>query len=282
MHVYRGADGAVLHCDVLGRTDGPTLLVLAGGAAAHPRYLGDLAGLGERYRLVVPHLRGVGRSAGAPLTSRWDQADDVDRLRASLGLARCAVVAHSAGTRLAIGFAARFPDRPAALVLLTPPAEYLVDVPSDVPALLAARAGEPAVAAAVEALDAGPDLTDDRSFAAWRLRTAPLGYARWDATTQAHARGMRYSLAAARAFMAGGTPAGLPERLRAVPAPTLVVAGAQDTSAGVAPVLAVAGLFPQGESAVVEGSGHVPWVERPAAFRAVVDPFLARTVDSPA
>ncbi len=281
MHVHRGADGALLHSAVFGRDDGPTLLVLAGGAAAHPRYLGDLAGLGERYRLVVPHLRGVGRSAEAPPTSRWDQADDLDRLRASLGLTRCAVAAHSAGTRLAIASAARYPQRTSALVLVTPPAEYLVDVPSDVPTLVAARAGEPAVTAAVEALQAGPDLTDDHTFTAWRLRTAPLGYARWDATTQAHARGMRYSLAAARAFMAGETPADLRERLRAVTAPTLVVAGAQEASAGVAPVLAVAGLFPNGESAVVEGSGHFPWVERPDAFRAVVDPFLARTVHPP-
>ncbi len=281
MPVYRGADGAVLHADVLGRPDGPTLLVLAGGAAAHPRYLGDLAGLGERYRLVVPHLRGVGRSAEAPLASRWAQADDVDRLRASLGLDRCAVVAHSAGTRLAVGFAARFPERLGALVLVTPPAEYLVEVPSDVPTLVAGRAGEPEVAAALEALEAGPDLTDDGAFTAWRLRTAPLGYARWDATTRAHAQGMRYALAAARVFMAGETPADLHRRLRAVEAPALVVAGAQDASAGVAPVLAVAGLFRHGEGAVVEGSGHFPWLESPAAFRAVVDPFLARTVRPP-
>jgi pimeloyl-ACP methyl ester carboxylesterase len=190
-------------------------------------------------------------------------------------------VAHSAGTRLAIGFAARSPDRPAALALATPPAEYLVDVPSDVPALVAIRAGEPAVAAAVAALEAGPDLTDDDPFTAWRLRTAPLGYARRDATTRAHARGMRHRLAAARAFMTGETPADLRERLRLVTAPTLVVAGAQDASAGVAPVLGVAGLFSRGGSAVVEGSGHFPWVERPAAFRAVVDPLLARTLHAP-
>ncbi|SFU02863.1 alpha/beta hydrolase fold [Geodermatophilus amargosae] len=118
MAAHTAADGAVLRADVVGRDDGPTLVVLAGGAAAHPAYLGDLAGLGERYRLVVPHLRGVGRSAHAAPASRWEQADDVDRLRASLGLDRCTVVAHSAGTRLAVAHAARFPERVAALVLV--------------------------------------------------------------------------------------------------------------------------------------------------------------------
>ncbi|MGY1652891.1 alpha/beta fold hydrolase [Geodermatophilus sp. SYSU D01119] len=267
-----------LHADVLGRADAPALLVLAGGAAAHPSYLGDLAGLGERYRLVLPHLRGVGRSRDAPLASRWEQADDVDRLRASAGLDRCAVVAHSAGTRLAVAYAVRFPERLSALVLVTPPAEYLVDVPSDVADLVAARAGEPAVASALAALEAGPDLTDDDTFTAWRLRTAPLGYARWDATTRGHAEAMRYSLAAARAFMAGDTPGGLRERLASVAAPTLVVAGAQDTAAGCTPVLAVADLFLRGEAAAIDDCGHFPWVEQPAAFRAVVGAFLERAL----
>ncbi|PWW24855.1 alpha/beta hydrolase family protein [Geodermatophilus normandii] len=89
---------------------------------------------------------------------------------------------------------------------------------------------------------------------------------------------MRYRVAAARAYISGETPADLPERLRAVTAPTLVVAGAQDASAGVRPVLAVAGLFPRGGTAVVAGSGHFPFVEQPAAFRAAVDPLLARAL----
>jgi pimeloyl-ACP methyl ester carboxylesterase len=65
--------------------------------------------------------------------SWWRQAEDVDRLRASLGLNRCAVVAHSAGTRLAIAYAAQFPDRLAALLLITPPASYLIEVRSTLP-----------------------------------------------------------------------------------------------------------------------------------------------------
>ncbi|PRY47438.1 TAP-like protein [Geodermatophilus tzadiensis] len=58
-------------------------------------------------------------------------------------------------------------------------------------------------------------------------------------------------------------------------APVLVVAGAQDAVTGLAPVQAVAGVFPHGRSVVVEDCGHFPWVEQPAAFRAAVDPFLA-------
>ncbi len=75
--------------------------------------------------------------------------------------------------------------------------------------------------------------------------------------------------------MGSEPPADLRDRLRAVEAPVLVVAGAQDALTVLAPVLAVADLFPHGRSAVVEDCGHFPWVEQPAAFRAAIDAFLA-------
>jgi hypothetical protein len=55
---YTATDGAKLHYEVLG--DGGPTVTLAGGAARHPEYLGDLAGMTG---LVVPHLRGVGKSS---------------------------------------------------------------------------------------------------------------------------------------------------------------------------------------------------------------------------
>jgi len=276
---YRGADGAALFFDVLGPAGAPSLVLLAGGAGAHPAYLGTLAGLDERYRLVVPHLRGVGGSAAAELTargSRWRQAADVEALRRHLGTDRCVLVAHSAGSRLAVAYAAQHPEYVAGLVLVTPPAGYLVDVPSDVPALTARRLSEPVFAQALAAFEAGPDTSSDETFNDWQRAAAPLGYARWDERAQAHARSLRYSMAAARAFMSGDAPGDLLSRLRAVPAPTLVVAGAQDCSAGRALVVAVVELFPAGRAVVLEDCGHFPWVEQPAAFRAALDPFLAQ------
>jgi pimeloyl-ACP methyl ester carboxylesterase len=282
MPAYQRDDGALLHYDVLGESSTSPLIVLAGGAARHPDYLGDLAGLSEHHQLAVPHLRGVGRSSAADtgdMGSWWRQAGDIDRLRASLGLNRCAVIAHSAGTRLAIAYAAQFPDRLAALVLITPPASYLVDVPSDTSALAAARMAEPLFAAAVSAQNAGPDTSSDETFNAWQQAIAPLCYAKWNETAQAHARTGRYALAAARAFLSGDPPPDLTDRLRKVRAPALVIAGAQDAIAGTGPVVAVAGLFPNGRATVIEHCGHMPWVEQPTTFRDVLDPFLAQLDD---
>jgi len=279
MPTYQADDGAGLHYNVLGHTGVPPLIVLAGGAGAHPDYLEDLAGLSQQHPLAVPHLRGVGRSSAADLVQRgtcWRQADDVDRLRVHLGMERCVLVAHSAGTRLAIAYAAQHPDHLAALVFITPPTSYLVDTPTDAAALVAGRMAEPVFAAAASAFAAGPDTSNDETFNAWQQACAPRGYASWGTTEQRHARSMWYSMTAARAFLSGAAPADLVDRLRAVQAPTLVVAGAQDVTLGMAPVVAVAGLFPQGQAAVIEDCGHFPWVERPDKFRDAVDPFLAQ------
>lgn len=267
----------MLYYDDLSHTRNAPVTALAGGAAREPSYLGDLAGLSDRHRLIVPHLRGVGRTpmpSSIEAASHWHQAEDIERLRAHLGLERLCLLGHSAGTRLALSYAARYPARLAGLVLVTPPAGHLVDVPSDTPEIIARRRGEPAFDAALAAWSAGPEATDDDAFTAWWLRVAPLGYAAWTAAEQAHAAVGRTSFAANRAFFSVEPPADLAGRLGQVTAPVLVVAGAEDCSAGVAPVLALADLFPAGTAVTIERCGHHPWVERPAAFRHEVDRFL--------
>ena len=288
MPTFLASDGASLHYDVLGdeRVRGCPVIVLAGGAARDPAYLGDLAGLAGSFPLVVPHLRGVGRSPAPGRVedgSSWRQAEDVEALRVHLGAERVVVVGHSAGTRLAIAFATQFPHALAGLVLVTPPAGYLVDEPSDAGALIDARRGEPAFDAAVAALEGAPDLAGgDDAFNAWQQTSAPATYASWGPVEQEHAGIGRWHLDAARAFFTVEPPHDLPERVRAVSAPVLVVAGAGDCLTGVAPVRALAGLFSAGQIVVLERCGHYPWVEQPEAFRAAVDPFLAACVADPA
>lgn len=290
MPSYAAADGAPLYFDVLGH-DYDVLehagsgrcpaIVLAGGAARHPSYLGDLAGLYSRRCLIVPHLRGVGNSAapGSPEAgSFWRQAADIESLRVHLGLERVLLIAHSAGTRLAIAYAAQFPRLVAGLLLVTPPAGYLVSAASDAAVLTDRRRGEPAFDAAIAAQQAGPDLAgdaaDDDAFNAWQQVIAPVGYAVWGAAEQAHAHSGRWSLAAARAFFSVEPPPDLAVRLGAVTAPVLVVAGAQDYGIGLAPVIALAALFPAGQSVVIDHCGHHPWLEQPAAFRRAADAFI--------
>ena len=278
MPTFRSDDGTSLHYDVLGGPSPSPVIVLAGGAARHPSYLGDLGGLSAQRRLIVPHLRGVGRSPApdeAERGSYWRQAADIDHLRAHLGIDRSVLAAHSAGTRVAISYAAQFPDRLAGLLLITPPAAHLVDVPSDAEALARDRRDEPRFRAAWEALRAGSDTSSDETFNAWQRAIAPVGYATWGDRERAHATSGTYDLAAARAFFSVAPPADLAERLRTVSAPVRIVAGERDTVTGLAPVIALADLFPAGHVSVIDDCGHNPWIEQPAAFREHVDPFLA-------
>src|SRR5215475_46522 len=200
MPIFTGSDGATLYYDDLGiggrDTSAPPVIVLAGGAAMHPRYLGDLAGLADDQRLIVPHLRGVGNSPLPEETeaaSFWRQADDIERLRVHLGLDNVLLLGHSAGTRLAISHAAQHVERVAGMVLVTPPAGYLVDAPSDTQDLIDMRRGDAAFDVAVAAWASGPDTHDDAGFNAWYQRVAPLGYAAWGEREQAHAATAEYS-----------------------------------------------------------------------------------------
>ena len=287
MPSYESSDGSALHYDDVRRkgSDGDEcpVILLAGGAARHPSYLGDLAGLSDRHRLIVPHLRGVGRTAAPDQEERgsfWTQADDIEHLRVHLGLDRVVLVAHSAGTRLAIAYAAQFALRVARSVLITPPAAYLVDEPSDAHTLSEKRRGDSIFEAAFAALEAGPQTVDDVGFNAWQQESAPAGYSNWGATERSHATIGRWSLPATKAYFSVAPPRDLTVRLGQVLAPVLVIAGAEDCLTGLAPVTALARLFPTGECVVIEGSGHYPWVEQPAAFRGAIDAFLKQSSKS--
>ena len=280
---YESSDGFALHYDDVRAGAAFPVILLAGGAARHPGYLGDLAGLSDRHRLIVPHLRGVGQSTAPSSAERgswWSQADDLEHLRIHLGLERVVLVAHSAGTRLAIAYAAQFPHYVAALALITPPAAYLVDEPTDADTLIAKRRGHSDFDAALLALHAGPQTSADDAFNAWQQNSAAVGYANWGETARAHATIGRWSQPAATAYFSVAPPHDLATRLGEMTAPVLVIAGTEDCLVGLAPVRALARVFPSGASATIEECGHYPWVEQPAAFRQVIDPFLDQAVKS--
>lgn len=283
MPAYVGPDATPLHYDVGASAGGRArpLVALAGGAARPPGYLGDLAGLSERNELIFPHLRGVGNSPmpdDTTLGSYWQQAADIECLRLHLGLERLLLAGHSAGARLAIAYAAQYPDNLAGMVLITPPASSVGGTATDTEELIDKRRGDPAFDAAVAAVKAGPELEDtsdaDAAFNAWQHKIAPLAYARWGTVEQAHNRNAYYNLAAVRAYFSVEPPPDLVARLGSVTTPVLVMAGTEDCGTGVAALWALADAFPAGRLVTIEQSGHFPWVEQPAAFREAVDTFL--------
>ncbi|GAA4765005.1 alpha/beta fold hydrolase [Microbacterium gilvum] len=254
-------------------TEGDPIIVLPGGPCRGPEYLGDLAGLGRARRMVVLHPRGAPLSGGRS-RGWWTDADDVIALVDALDVPRADILAHSAGTRLALATATRQPDRVRSLALVTPPASWLTGSPYDGDAIRLDSA-IPAVRDALRSLEHDEPETEGEFRAAF-LRQAPATYAHWTDVEEAHSRVGAVSLAAARAWF-DGVPADAVERILAAPLPrTLVVGGDGDALTGVQPVADYADAL-SAKLAMIDDCGHYPWVEQPDGFRRIVDAWLTET-----
>ncbi|HEU5110232.1 MAG TPA: alpha/beta hydrolase [Micromonosporaceae bacterium] len=283
MGTWTGTDGTRLAYRVTGH--GPTLVCLAGGPMQSSAYLGDLGGLSAHRTLVLADPRGTGESAvpADPATYRCDrQVDDVEALRAHLGLDRLDLAAHSGGAAVALLYAARHPDRVGALVLSNPsPRVVGVDVTEqDRRGVAEQHRAEPWFPdgfAALERLWAG------RAAGADLLAIAPFVYGRWDDATReynAAQASARNADAAATFYSAGAFD---PDEVRAalslLEARVLIVAGERDLQLPPHRAAEYAGVFTRAaaEVAVLPGGGHFAWWDDPAWFARTVAAFLARS-----
>ncbi|WP_181139851.1 alpha/beta fold hydrolase [Streptomyces sp. Ru71] len=279
MPIFTAADGTPLAYHERGR--GEPLVVLPGGPMRASVYLGDLGGLDRHRRLILLDLRGTGDSAAPadPATYRCDrQVDDVEALRAHLGLERMDLLGHSAGGSLAALYAARHPRRLSRLALITTALRPLGLAASAEDRLAAARLrqGRPGFAEAFAALRDW--LAGEREYDA---DLALFFYGRWDDAARAHAESeapQTNEEAADRYFDPGAfDPPATRAALSALTAPVLFLAGELD--GGPRPELArrAAEAFPQAELAVQPGAGHYPWLDDPEWFVRCLTAFLDGT-----
>ncbi|MFE0458370.1 alpha/beta fold hydrolase [Kitasatospora sp. NPDC058965] len=282
MSIFSTHDGTKLWYELLGTGDRVPLVVLPGGPGTDLRYLGSIGGLDRDRPLVLLDGRATGRSevpADRATVAFAEQARDVEALREHLGLARFDLLGHSAGTLTAQQYAAAHPDRVRRMVLVTPAGRAAREPdPAELAELRAARSGEPWYPRAVEAerrLRTAQVAPDEQGFL--QAMQLPFSWHSWSRARLAeYVAGHASSLPWLReAFYASSTtdPADL-ARLAAAGVPVLVIAGASDGLLGTAPARAVAALHPAARLAVLDRSGHRPWVEQPEEFRALVNEFL--------
>ncbi|MFG3505046.1 alpha/beta fold hydrolase [Streptomyces sp. NPDC047821] len=278
MPTFSAPDGTTLAYHLRG--EGPPLICLPGGPMQAAVYLGDLGGLSAHRRLVMPDLRGTGRSATPddPASYRCDRlVDDVEALREHLGLERMDLLAHSAGANLAARYAERHPGRVGRLALITPSVMAVgVTVTGDLRRETAElRRDEPwfpEAYAALEAIVAGR-----ASAEAWRA-VAPFRYGRWDDAARAHrdAEDLQRNDEAAAVF--GGEGAFDPATTRAALAsfrrPVLVLAGETDLNSPPPAMAEVAAVFPDARLVVQRGAGHFPWLDDAGRFVRTTAAFL--------
>ena len=278
MATFSAADGTSLAYHESGA--GEPLVCLPGGPMRASAYLADLGGLSARRRLVRLDLRGTGESAppADPATYRCDrQVDDVDALRAHLGLDRIDLLGHSAGGTLAILYAARHPERIGRLVLVTPsPRAVAIEVSDDDRReVVEPRRSEPWFPDAYAAFER---LWSGSATAADWAAIAPFSYGRWDDAARADvaADHTQKNREAAKAYYAADAfdPQAVREALTRLDAPVLLLSGGHDVVLPPKRAGQYADLFPHGELATHPDAGHSPWLDEPEWFVATVADFL--------
>ena len=266
-------DGASLAIEILGRGSAAPALVLPGGPCREPTYLGDMGGLADARPLAVLHPRGTPASGGLS-RGWWNDAADVIAAADHLGIEQIDIVAHSAGTRLALAATVQYANRIRSLALVTPAAQWLTDTTHD-GRQIAARREEPEIALAIGSMD-GPEPQDAESFLRSLSEQAPAGYARWTTIEQAHAREGSWSWEASSAWFRD-IPANVVTEVQhsAIP-PAFVLGGVEDILSGVDPVRAYASSL-GARLELLDECGHYPWVEQPTGFRSAMENWFATT-----
>ncbi len=225
----------------------------------------DLAG--SHRRVVAVDLPGYGE-APAPTQRDAPWSDVLDTLD-GLGIERLVLVGCSYGAAVALRVAALAPGRTAGLLLCSTPVE---DVAISDELAAAWEAEEAALAAG----DIGAAV--DVVLEAWLLPDAPAE--------------LRQRIAAAqrRAFVAqrqAAAPAAVPDPLAESPAalerldaPILVVAGGRDRREFHDGAELLARRLPGAQLAVISAAGHLPPLEAPGEFGALIDGLLSRVDDA--
>lgn len=247
----------------------PTVLLIHGWGGSG-RYWNGLIERLPRFRFVVPDLPGVGRSLPVRRArSMPDQALAVEALFEQLELGRVHVVGHSMGSGIAMLLAARRPELVDRLVLTSVSLartererQAFLLITKILSLSLKARGRWMAEVPALAKLSAR------RYF--WRvpedpaaLREGYLDYLLMDrATAEATARSAATDV--------------VPEAARLIRAPSLLVAGRHDHAMPVANVEYTATVIPGCRVRWIERCGHLPMVEQPDEYAAIVHEFLSQ------
>jgi pimeloyl-ACP methyl ester carboxylesterase len=280
VEAFRTADGRTLSYRREGH--GPVLVCHPGGPGFSARYLGDLAGLGSAFTLVMLNPRGSegsDRPADPRAYGTADYVSDLEELRSHLGLERMLLLGHSHGGMVAAAYAAAYPDRIERLVLASTLARFAAEQEAVMEAAMDAKAAEPWYAdarAALEDEQAGR-FESDQELGELAIREFPFYFARYGDAEQAYLGKLRDEVPVADALLLFNnevfTTFDLRPELPAITAPTLVITGEDDFITG--PVCAADFADIPGRTTVVlPGCGHFIFVEARDRFRDEVTAFL--------
>jgi pimeloyl-ACP methyl ester carboxylesterase len=234
-----------------GKLDGPPLMFLHGFTGTGDFWANQLPAFGTYYRLIVPDLRGHGRTdnpGGRTTMNHRQFARDIIALCRTLQLERVAFCGESTGAMLLLSLALFGPTLPTAIILAGGTHYF----------------GEECIAMLREV---SPETIDDNWRVFVQAAHTALGPDHWRIVITAfhdlhtHARDEDFPEA---------------DELRRITTPVLIVHGDRDPNFPVEMPQELYRLLPNVEFCVLPNTGHFPPEERPDWFNDITLDFLAR------
>jgi pimeloyl-ACP methyl ester carboxylesterase len=278
---FTTADGRKLTYRKMGT--GPVLVCHPGGPGFSSSYFADLAGLWEKFTLVMVNPRGTGGSERPKDSIAYEIDDyvaDVEELRGHLGQERLLLLGHSHGGAVAQAYAAAHPDRVRRLVIASSLARFGPEQEAAMRAGMEKRSAQPWYPDAAAALQEEQDATfvDDQQLANLFFREFPLYFARYEAVEAGYADTLRSETINADALRLFNEKIfntfDLRPLLPKVTAPTLVITGDDDFICGPVCAAEISAAIPGAREVIVGDSGHMVFVEQPQRFHDEVADFL--------
>ena len=259
---------------------GPVLVCHPGGPGLASTYMGDLAGLWERFTLVILNPRGTDgsdRPADPGAYHVDDYASDLEELRQHLGLETMMLLGFSHGGIVAQAYASANPGRVSRLVLAATAARFGPEQKAATQAAKDKRSGEPWFADAAAAGEENVDLASDEQIRDNMFRGMPFWFARFGPVEAGYLDTFRSETIngdALRVFGEELASLDLRSRLAGITAPTLVITGDEDYVCGPVCAAEISGSISGAREVIVGDSGHMLFVEQPQAFHDEIADFL--------
>jgi proline iminopeptidase len=285
-HRVKTPDGVQLWYRVAGVRDGMPVLFLHGGPGEGSQAMQALGGpaLEKKVRMVYLDQRGSGQSERPKDSKYYSLAlleSDVDLIRRELGVEKLVLLAHSAGTPIALDYAADHPEHVAGVIL----AGAVPDLPAAVDALCGRlKATHPDLyPKAVAAASAGRKCDPFAAFASGEEQQRfnddnmfPNDAVREGVNWLDHIPGVANSGALGGPLFDQGLFNYRFSRPERITMPLLFIAGGKDFQTALAPQRALAAKVRDGRVVVYPNAGHFTFADEPERFAADVAAFVRR------
>ena len=265
-------DGRMVHLIDTGGEDKPPLVWLHGLSGQWQNWLLNIPAFMDRYRCVAPDLPGFGESEmPREDISISGYAGTVDAICEQLGIEDPTVIGNSMGGFAGAELALTQPTRVAKLVLVSA-AGLSTEYRRAQPLLVGARLWTLATARTTARADAVIRRPRLRRLALQGVVRYPeklSGPLAWELVQGASKPGFVQALKANLEYS-------FRDRLPQIEVPTLIVWGRNDMVVPVGDAARYERLIgPNAHKVVFEDTGHLPMLERPTRFNALLDQFLA-------